>query len=224
MAIIEDFDLGANYISPEDFEKFLSVIPKLPCYHMDNQRPALEPWNLELFFQIEYYCALRVSEVINLQWSDIELDRKILIVRKAKTGKNQKTTIPPPLVHILKDCKERVTNEWGGVFSNWLFLSNRGGKLVSRQTIGNLAKEAGYLAELDVREEQDKRSVEGIWTHLFRKSYGKWMRSKGASIELVATKLRHKLGGGRTGPITFTYTKPDINAVLAWEKRIFSES
>jgi len=218
MAIIESFDLGQNYISPIDFEAFILSIDRLPCYLTDWQKPMINAEHLKLLFKFAYYCALRISEAINIQHTDYNLERAILTIPKAKTGKMQKTTIPRPLIEALQTFPTDF-------YQPYLFMNNnfRKPKLISRQTLWKYGKKAGFIAGLEVFEEQEKRSIQGVWTHLFRKSYGKWMRSKGAPIELVAVKLRHKLGGGRTGPITFTYTKPDINAVLAWERRTFQE-
>ena len=40
-----------------------------------------------LLFKITYYCALRISETINLTAGDFHLDKKILILKNTKTGK-----------------------------------------------------------------------------------------------------------------------------------------
>lgn len=92
-----------------------------------------------------------------------------------------------------------------------------------------LIQESNYLTmkglhEFWYSEEQDNKSIQGVWTHLFRKSCAKQMRELGAEIELVAVKLRHKLGKGRGSLITFTYTKKDLPALLHFEAKHFSNN
>lgn len=194
-----------NYMTPEMFEKFIQAIPKLENYH-GNLRYALNPQRMQLFFKVLYYCALRVSECIALTKEDINLERRILRVRRAKTGKNQKTSIPTPLVKAFEvaysQCPERLFP-------------------VSRQTVWTYAKRAANLAGLNLYEDQDKREIEGAWTHLFRKSYAKFMYNEGAKPALIDVKLRHTHKSPNMADSTFTYIKPDINALIEWESNIY---
>ncbi len=162
---------------------------------------------MQLFFKILYYCALRVSEVINLEKDDINLERNILRVRRAKTGKNQKTSIPKPLVYALEELLKLCPNK--------LFD-------ITRQTVWTYGKKAGKLAGLNIFEDQEKREIEGVWTHLFRKSYAKMMYEAGASVVLIDVKLRHSHKSPSMADSTFTYIKPDINALIEWENKHFA--
>jgi len=163
---------------------------------------------MQLFFKILYYCALRVSEVINLEKQDINLDRRILRVRRAKTGINQKTSIPTPLISELGKAFEVCPTD--KLFD------------ISRQSVWIYGKRAGHMANLDIFEEQDKREIEGVWTHLFRKSYAKMMYNAGASVVLIDVKLRHEHKSPNMADSTFTYIKPDINALIEWENNHFA--
>ena len=189
-----------NYLTNEMFHKFIETIPKLEVFHGPfAANAALTPLGFKLLFSITYYCALRISETLDLVKDDFNLERKILRVRRAKTGVNQKTSIPIPLLSIL-------TDHWNSIPEK-LFE-------ISRQSAWSYAKKVGELAGLNIFESQKKRDIEGIWTHLFRKSYAKMMQEKGADISLIKVKLRHS--GGEMGS-TFTYIKPDINALIKWE-------
>ena len=66
-------------------------------------------------------------------------------------------------------------------------------------------------------EEQKQKSITGYWTHLMRKSYIKWMESKGATPSLMQLKLRHK----HTIALQH-YTQADLNALLEWEAKAFT--
>jgi len=65
---------------------------------------------------------------------------------------------------------------------------------------------AAILANLNIFEQQDEKSIDGFWNHLFRKCRTKQMRRYGVDEELVMLKLKHSFSN-----ITFRYTKPDIN-------------
>jgi len=198
--------LQTNYLDPESFDKFIEVIPKMNNY-VYNFRYALNPQMMQLFFKILYYCALRVSEVIQLTREDINLERRILRVRRAKTGKNQKTSIPIPLREALLKAFEVCPTD--KLFD------------ITRQTVWTYGKKAGKMAGLDIFEDQDKREIEGVWTHLFRKSYAKMMYNAGANVVLIDVKLRHSHKSPSMADSTFTYIKPDINALIQWETEHF---
>ena len=191
-----------NYLSPDAFRKFLDALILLPRFNT-HSRNFLKPLDFQYIFKITYYCALRISETLNLTVEDFNLDKKILYLRKTKTGKGkiQKTTIPAPLVEELKAYLDK---KQGGLFP------------VTRQTIWVLSKAAGIKAKLSIGEEQKIRSIDGIWTHLFRKSYSKFMRDMGASREIRQCKLRHSFKDSQD-----TYDAVDINTVKAWENRTF---
>ncbi|MGH7901431.1 MAG: tyrosine-type recombinase/integrase [Thermodesulfobacteriota bacterium] len=201
-----------NYLDPQSFHKFISTIPRIPTYHSAYvNQTSMPPFGYQLLFQILYYCALRVSEGLNLVKSDFDLDRRILRIRNAKTskGKVQKTSIPPPLLQILKSCWDKLPEK---LFST------------SRQTTWSVGKQVGKLAELNIFEEQDERSIEGVWTHLFRKSYAKFMYNNGATGALIDVKLRHSKPKSRDmADSTFTYIKPDINKLIHWEHERFTQ-
>lgn len=190
-----------NYLSPESFNDFIRAVPKVAF--KTHSRNLMTAYEYQMLYKITYYCALRISETLNLEKEDLLLDRKICLIRNAKTGKGkiQKTTIAPPLINQLAD-----------------FVKNRTGKLfhTTRQTVWKYAKAAGKIAGLNIGEEQKVKSIDGIWTHLFRKSYSKFMAQNGASREIRQCKLRHSFRDSQD-----TYDAVDINTVKAWEKRYF---
>jgi len=171
---------------------------------------SLPPGKMQLLFKILYYCALRVSEVLSLYATDFDLEHRILRVRRSKTGKNQKTSIPSPLVPTLKTAFEVCPDE--KLFD------------ITRQTVWDYGKKAGNLAGLNIFEDQDQREINGVWTHLFRKSYAKMMYNAGASVVLIDVKLRHSHKSPSMADSTFTYIKPDINALVQWENEYFDSS
>ena len=198
-----------NYLDPESFDKFIEAIPKLPVYHSSYAwHAALPPARMQLLFKVQYYCALRISEALSLEKGDFDLERRILRIKRAKTGKNQKTSIPMPLLQELHAQFAMLPDK---IFDT------------SRQSAWEYGKKAGHLAGLNIFEDQDKREIEGVWTHLFRKSYAKMMYLAGANIALIDVKLRHTHKNPNMADSTFTYIKPDINALIQWETEHFTK-
>jgi len=202
-----------NYLSPTDFKKMVDAIPLVTEYnksklHTFQESKVPNPDRLQWALWTQYCMGLRVSEVLNLERDDFNLERKILTLNKTKTGfkkvkgkkvrKPQFTSIPPDYFRF------------EGLFS----LSPHNVKLFpfTRQLIWSYVKKACVMAHLELGEQQDERYIEGGWTHLIRKSRAKMMIELGASEVMVKVKLRH------TFTVTERYTKPDINALIKWEQ------
>lgn len=201
---------STNYLTQEKFDELMWGLQRLEPFTSETGRPPMSAQQYYVLFRILYGCGLRVGEGLKLMKKDFDLQHRILKLWDAKTGKGkyQKTTILPTDIELLTNFVSKFDNE-----ETLLFPTNR-------QNVWRYAKDAGRLAGLDIFEEHDTHNVEGVWTHLFRKSCAKNMRNKGASIELVSLKLRHKLGAGNAGGgrVTYVYTMPDLNALLQWEK------
>jgi len=210
-----------NYLSPENFARFLDVMPRLPIYHMDLQKPSVTPKELQMIAKIQYGCALRIGEVLSLHVEDFNLETKIVTLRRTKTGLRKCTKCKGKDENCKKcDGKGKIRKPQFTSIPSWLitylgnFLENKSGVLfpVSRVTIWNYYKSAGYMANLDIFEQQDERAIHGIWPHLLRKSYSKWMQKQGAPRELRMVKLRHANRDAHD-----TYDRPDIHTLIHWE-------
>ena len=215
-----------NYLDPQSLKDMIDCLLLVVDYNTikkTNPDGIPNAEELKKLAWIEYYCALRVTEALSLQPEDFDLEGRILTLNHTKTGfkrcnkckgkggdcpkcegkgkirKKQFTTIPPKLMPIIQD---------------WIKTKPPGQKIFpwSRQLIWSYYKKAGKFAQLNIAEQQDERTIKGVWTHLLRKSYAKWMLDKGAKEVLIKVKLRHKF------TITERYTRPDINALLQWEK------
>lgn len=207
-----------NYLSPEDFKKMVDAIPLVTEYnksklHENEQDRIPEPAILQMCLWIQYCHGLRISEVLNLVPNDFDFDRNILTLNKTKTGfkkvkgekvrKKQFTSIPPDFPkHIIRQIKayQQLINEDFTIIP------------FTRQLIWSYVKKASKLAQLQLGEQQEERYIDGGWTHLIRKSRAKLMIELGAPEVMVKVKLRH------TFSVTERYTKPDINALIEWER------
>jgi len=105
-----------------------------------------DPRLIQLALVIQYCHALRISEVLDLSYSDFNFDRKILTLHRTKTGfkkvdgqkvrNKQYTSIPP-------DFKERFHTE----LDRKIFSFNRQGWTELRKSI--LREDPAVLGTLD---------------------------------------------------------------------------
>jgi integrase len=234
----------SNFLSESDFELFLDSLRLM----LESNQRSLRKYGKDLsmpiegfieLFRLTYGSALRISETLNIYPGDIDFDRRIITLNQTKTGfkkcrkckglgcekcdnlgkirKPQRTTIHPNYSYSLRSYFK------GKDQTKPLFSTNR-------ITLWDYAKKAGRLvAGLDVFEQQDERLIQGVWTHLFRKSRAQQMMIDGKEAgedsdfvyELVKVKLRHSSKGR---DVTIRYTnkigqKLGLNDLLEWEKK-----
>ena len=196
-----------NYLDEYKFyNKFLFWVPRLDAFHSETGRPPMDANQFVTAYSIDYECGLRISELLDLERRDFNLNLRLLTIRDAKTGENQKTTILPYRIDLLEQF-----------FANY----SKGEKLfsVSRMTMWRYAKFAGLLAGLNIFEIQKQKTIEGLWTHAFRKACSKRMRDYDADRELRMLKLRHAFKDAHDA-----YDNYDLNALLQWEEKTFGFS
>ncbi|HSA76912.1 MAG TPA: site-specific integrase [Nitrosarchaeum sp.] len=193
-----------NYLSPNVFyNKFLFWLVRLQPFVNQTGNPPMKADEFVRLFRLLYGSGLRVSEALNLKKKDLDLNHRLLTISKAKTGYNQRTTILPYDIPILEKQTENLSKD------DYLFKANR-------HIVWQYGKDAGNLAGLNIGEIQGKKTIDGVWNHLMRKSCSKRMRDLGASRELAMVKLRHVNVGSHD-----TYDRPDLNAVLIFEDKHF---
>lgn len=193
-----------NYLTPNVFyNKFLFWLVRLQPFVNQTGNPPMKADEFVRLFRLLYGSGLRVSEALNLKKKDLDLNHRLLTISKAKTGYNQRTTILPYDISMLEKQMANLSKD------DYLFKANR-------HIVWQYGKDAGNLAGLNIGEIQGKKTIDGVWNHLMRKSCSKRMRDLGASRELAMVKLRHVNVGSHD-----TYDRPDLNAVLIFEDKHF---
>lgn len=194
-----------NYLSPELHYVLKESVIRTPYFTLG--RPPIKQDRFTFLLDVLYGSGLRVSEGLRLTKEDFHLNEKILIIKSPKTNKKgiQKTTILPYQVATFEKMLERYTLK----DSDLVFP-------ISRMTVWQYCKDASIMAGLPIAEEQEEKSINGVWTHLFRKSCSKRMANLGASRELRMRKLRHAFKDAHD-----TYDAVDINTLKDWEMEHF---
>jgi len=131
-----------------------------------------------------YSCGLRVSELINLQWSNIDRSRMIVNIIAGKGKKDRQVMLPEVMIPLLEKywkCYQTKTYILSGQFTNQYSATSVG------QVMKQLATKAGI----------NKR----VYTHLMRHNCFTHMVEKGIDINLI-----QKLAGHNNVKTTMMYT------------------
>lgn len=128
----------------------------------------------KLILAIAYGSGLRVSEVVDLEIGDIDMDSLTIHIKKAKGQKDRISVIPES---IISDIRDIIT---GKNSNDLLFESERGGKLSTR-TIQTIFKHALEKAEI-------KKSAT---FHSLRHSFATHLLEDGVDMRYVQDLLGH---------------------------------
>ena len=131
-----------------------------------------------------YSCGLRVSELINLQWSNIDRSRMIINIIAGKGKKDRQVMLSESLIPLLEryyNCYKTKTYILSGQFTDQYSATSVG------QVMKQLAEKAGI----------NKR----VYTHLMRHNCFTHMVENGIDINLI-----QKLAGHSNVKTTMAYT------------------
>jgi integrase len=120
--------------------------------------------------------SLRISDLLNLKYTDFNFKDRTLNLNESKTGKAKSIRLNQAAVDIIIKRKQDHPSDV------WLFQvhSNRAkNKPISRISVSRVFKDAGDMLNLTIN------------THSMRKSRGKAMFDDGVPIEKIAHVLNH---------------------------------
>ena len=120
--------------------------------------------------------SLRISDLLNLKYTDFNLKDRTLNLNESKTGKAKSIRLNQAAVDIIIKRRQDHPSDV------WLFQvhSNRAkNKPISRISVSRVFKDAGDMLNLTIN------------THSMRKSRGKAMFDDGVPIEKIAHVLNH---------------------------------
>ena len=129
----------------------------------------------QVLFAVTYDCGLRISEVINLQITDVDFDRKRVHVRQSKHKKDRYVPISPLTIKGIKD---------------YLYSSNPKGWLFNGKIRGGQISRAGTRHAF--RACINKAKIEKkVCIHTLRHSYATHLLELGLDIVSVKNQLGH---------------------------------
>ena len=127
----------------------------------------------KLVLMLLYYAGLRLSEVINLKWQDIDFERELIHVKKTKGEKERVVFLHPKLKEILLKHRKK---------SYGLILISGRKKKYSKRTIQQIVKNAAKKAMI----------VKRVTPHTLRHSFATHLLEAGADIRYIQQLLGHK--------------------------------
>ncbi len=122
-----------------------------------------------------YSAGLRISELLNLQWTDIDHDRRIIHVRSGKGGKDRVT--------ILSSVAYENTKEYLRIYSpsHWLF-EGPDGKPYSQRSVNQIIKRSCTRANIKKR----------VSAHTLRHSFATHLLEHGTDLRYIQSLLGHE--------------------------------
>lgn len=139
-----------------------------------------------------YSCGLRVSELINLKWVDIDRSRMVINIIQAKGKKDRQVMLTPQLIPLLEKyyreykSKDYVLNGWKDRFQ------------YTPESVGQVIKQLSVKAGINKR----------VYTHLIRHCSFTHMVENGTDINLIS-----KLAGHSSVKTTAIYTHISHNII-----------
>ena len=90
----------------------------------------------KLAFSILAFCGLRISELVNLTYSDIRRDRKTLYVKKSKGHEDREIPLSPTMIQLFEKYVRAMPKPWPKS-SDFIFPGRKPGTHVTTKTIEN---------------------------------------------------------------------------------------
>lgn len=181
-----------DYLSPEDIA---SIIEKAGEKSSSGIRDRL-------IIEMLYGCGMRLSELIHLQWSNIEFEAGFVLV----TGKGSKQRLVPLGVCARKALLRQQEDQDSRnlINSSLLVLPNRSGQLFSRAGVWKIVQRLVAAAGISRR----------VSPHTFRHSFATHLLEGGADLRIVQEMLGHA-----DISTTEIYTRIDRDYIIAEHRK-----
>ncbi len=172
-------------ILEKEDKKIETLLKKLPNVKREKKLPmvlskkeveklimATKNINYRLMIMLAYSAGLRVSELVNLKWEDIDFSRNIIHIKHAKGKKDRIVMLSPKVKKLLRTLSEDKTG--------YILKTHKGTKYSARtiQTaVKSLAKKAGINKK--------------VTPHILRHSFATHLLDKGIDIRYIKELLGH---------------------------------
>jgi len=123
-----------------------------------------------------YSCGLRRGELLNLKPTDVDSDRKLLIIRKAKGKKDRVVPLSIKIIEMLREYYKEHKPE------RWLFEGWKKGEKYSEESLAKVLKNALSLTAIK----------KPVTLHWLRHSYATHLLENGTDLRYIQEILGHK--------------------------------
>lgn len=173
-----------RYLTADEIEALVTVARKNRVHGLRNR----------LMILLAYHHGLRVSEMIQLEWSSLDLNIGNFHVTRKKNGIS---SVHPLVADELRSLKQLRRNN---PHARFVFLSNRGTPM-TRYNFNALLKKLGKLAGLEVP----------VFPHALRHSTGYKLANQGVDTRSLQQYLGH-----RNIQNTVVYTQLNASRFNGW--------
>ena len=176
--------------------------------------------SLRLAAQLMYGCGLRVSECVSLRIQDLDMERRIIFVRRSKRGKERLLPMPTAIIPILRERLAHLAKAWkelvrrNGVVEVarevlashpmagsewtyfWLFPGERNPPSIADGLTNNIAAPLKHLHKYTVQRMFGKALREAkidkvAGCHVLRHSFATHLLKAGVDIRRIQESLGH---------------------------------
>ena len=128
----------------------------------------------KLMLALLYSCSLRVSELINLKWKDVDRSRMVIYILNAKCGKDRQVGLNESLIKSMEDYYREYKTQ------SFIF-SGQFGEKYSDRSVGQVVKQLAKKAGINKR----------VYTHLIRHCSASHLLDVGTDIHMIQRLLGH---------------------------------
>lgn len=172
------FDICLNQPNKFKFIPYAKKKNKLPIVlsqeEVQKMFDVCENLKHKVILTILYACGLRVSELINLKWENIDRSRMVINIIDAKGGKDRQVMLPIQLIDLLE--------KYYRVYNPKIYVL--GGQVKEQYTsrsVGEVVKQLALKAGINKR----------VYTHLMRHNSFTHMVENGVDINLIQRLAGH---------------------------------
>lgn len=173
----------SNKLEGDEIDRFLKTIDD--DVNIENNRKLLFHKRVKfrdyIIVLLLAYTGIRVSELIQLDVSDINVDKEAMVVTR-KGGNQERIYLPETVLSPIADymLERKKLNNVKQEYKNALFLSQHGNR-IDAQTIRYMLSKYKDRSGLDIK----------ITPHTFRRSFGMEFYNKTKDMYLTAQQLGH---------------------------------
>lgn len=124
---------------------------------------------------IAYQHGLRVSELVELRWEQVDLERALLHVNRKKRGSPATHPLSTRELAFMSELKRRNPG------ARFLFVTERGGPL-SAATVRKIVARAGVLGAVELP----------VHPHMLRHATGYYLANRGVDTRTIQAYLGHR--------------------------------
>lgn len=157
---------------------FENEISRIEDYIKNREYKEIHNLRDLIIFYLGINCGLRRQEIINLNWSDLELDEynPYLKIRNSKGKKSRIVYISSNLYDLIRSYRKKLRRYKGPM------VRGNYGKKITKQSLQNIVKR--IYKESGVYKK-------GLNIHSLRHTYAERQRKKGTDVATISTLLGH---------------------------------